>query len=194
MTRLRLVDAFQKINSTYGDVCKECDYPCCIGRDEYDSPCVTPEDVQRLADYLHMRNRTFIKKYVLPREALIGSQREFPSLKHPCPFYKNHRCSLYTIRPLICRIFPFNVHPDGIILDGMPKCKLACLIEHDYNRLFNRQVTMTINSPELNQTNKERAKQGLPPLKRHDQYYFFIPTDNFVKFYEWKMNKEQEMR
>jgi len=189
MTHIRLIDAFQEINSSYGDVCKDCDCFCCIGRDEYDSPSVMPEDVQRLADYLHIRKDAFIKKYVLPLGTLVGSKRVYPSLKHPCPFYRNHRCSLYPVRPLICRIFPFNAHPDGIMLDGMPRCKLACLIERDYNTMFNRHVTEIINSPELIEANNERAKHGLLPLKKEDTYYFLIPTDNFVRFYEWRMKK-----
>ena len=34
-------------------------------------------------------------------------------LPPPCPFLSNRRCSVYDFRPLICRIFPLNIHHKG---------------------------------------------------------------------------------
>lgn len=32
------------------------------------------------------------------------------ALQFPCTFLEDHRCSIYHSRPLICQIFPYNVH------------------------------------------------------------------------------------
>jgi len=41
---------------------------------------------------------------------LFGNSR----IKLPCKFHKNNRCSIYSSRPINCRLFPFIVY-NGIV-------------------------------------------------------------------------------
>jgi Fe-S-cluster containining protein len=50
---------------------------------------------------------------VMPREGLDWIKSVSMKLKKPCPFLDNNRCSIYTVRPLACILFPENYRVDG---------------------------------------------------------------------------------
>jgi Fe-S-cluster containining protein len=52
---------------------------------------------------------------VMPREGLDWIKSVSLKLKKPCPFLDNNRCSIYTVRPLSCILFPENFGADGTL-------------------------------------------------------------------------------
>ncbi|WEU40118.1 MAG: YkgJ family cysteine cluster protein [Candidatus Odinarchaeum yellowstonii] len=78
---------------------------------------VSYADVYRLTEDENIREE-ILKKHQ-PREAkgnLVYSTNSLMGLKekYPCCFLKDNKCSVYELRPQICRIYPFLVLPEGV--------------------------------------------------------------------------------
>jgi len=74
---------------------------CCTGSPGY--VWIRIEDIYRIAEFLGMRDRDFVRQYVrkvADRLSLI----ELPNGN--CVFYDNG-CKIYPVRPTQCRSFPF---------------------------------------------------------------------------------------
>jgi len=64
-------------------------------------------DIDPVADYLHLSASDFIKKYLIRYE-----EQWFLKESDPCPFLSSEKkCSIYPVRPMICRKFPFRIRP-----------------------------------------------------------------------------------
>lgn len=80
-------------------------------------PMLTVEDMKRLASHLNLTFDTFIQVYtVIPTEGK-------PYLMNPCPFLSGNICTVHSIRPKVCRFFPFQV--DVPLVFGLDWCPLA---------------------------------------------------------------------
>ena len=66
------------------------------------SPPLLPEDMKRLGKYAEMFNEN-------------GA----------CPFFVEGKCEIYEIRPIVCRIYPFMLLPQGLFLINIQECKLG---------------------------------------------------------------------
>lgn len=78
---------------------------------------VSYADVYRLMEDKHIRLN--IVKNHQPRHVkgnLVYSTNSIMGFKdkYPCCFLENNKCSIYRLRPQICRIFPFIILPDKI--------------------------------------------------------------------------------
>ena len=62
-----------------------------------------PEDIQAIANYLHVSIPRFYLEYV-------DIYKDHFILKgtRPCRFLRGNLCSIYPVRPLVCRFYPFN--------------------------------------------------------------------------------------
>jgi len=110
-----LVDKVLKIceeMTTRVGACSRCG-KCCK------KPLLLPEDKERISRYLGISKES-LEKYFL---------------KDTCPFFSNNECKIYDIRPIICRIYPFILLPQGLFLTNIKECKLAHAI---YEKLFPR--------------------------------------------------------
>lgn len=72
---------------------------------------LTPYDVLRLKNHLHMLSRTFLQTYTTrhsgPASGLPVVTFKFdPSAGHACPFVRDTGCFVYPDRPASCRLYP----------------------------------------------------------------------------------------
>lgn len=82
--------------------CTECG-KCCGGRPGY--VWMTLEEIERIANYLNESIEVFTKKYlrkVHGRWSLLEYSKSYN-----CIFLKDNRCSVYPVRPVQCRTFPW---------------------------------------------------------------------------------------
>ncbi len=78
--------------------CRMCG-KCC------DSPTITKKDIANICGYLNISFEECVKKYLKYFDGLKGELRD---INGKCVFLKNNRCSIYKVRPLICRIRPYS--------------------------------------------------------------------------------------
>ncbi len=72
------------------------------------------EDIERVSEFQGVSREFFLRKY---REYFKNNQKKrgHNEAEHvlkisengACPFLKDNRCSIYEVRPLVCRAFPF---------------------------------------------------------------------------------------
>lgn len=72
---------------------------------------LTPYDVLRLKNHLHLPSRTFLQTYTTrhsgPASGLPVVTFKFdPSAGHACPFVRDTGCFVYPDRPASCRLYP----------------------------------------------------------------------------------------
>lgn len=79
---------------------------CCTGAPGY--VWVTPEEIESIAHHLSLSVSEFSKKYI----RRVG--KRFSLTEHPktfdCDFLVGKRCSIYEVRPVQCRTFPWWPH------------------------------------------------------------------------------------
>lgn len=78
---------------------------------------LTSADIDRLATHLNLPREEFIARYLLPASGPIerddeGLPREHRFNAIPCPLLgADDRCSVYSARPRVCRVFPLTDQP-----------------------------------------------------------------------------------
>lgn len=99
-------------------------------------------------------------------ESCSEEEEKHYKMHPPCPFLRSDRCSVYEMRPTMCRMFPFNIStmPDALLL--FP-CDLAAGMFKDYVEYYNvlkRPVHVkTIYAfEESHRSFDMRLKEGLP--------------------------------
>lgn len=75
--------------------CKKCGW-CCRAQ----NAMLTPEDIRRLLAHFKCNYEEFYEKY-------LDKKMKIPYLKSPCPFLIENNCTVYHIRPKVCKIYPF---------------------------------------------------------------------------------------
>jgi Fe-S-cluster containining protein len=63
---------------------------------------LTRSDVERISRYLHMPYKKFKQRF---RIVPIGNSK-FHMPASPCPFLERNLCSIYPVRPQVCRLYP----------------------------------------------------------------------------------------
>ena len=64
---------------------------------------LTLKDRQHIASYLSISTKQFTQRYV----ARTKNKFHFKQIRPHCYFLKSNRCSIYEVRPLQCRAWPF---------------------------------------------------------------------------------------
>ncbi len=129
-----------------------------------DSPTITKKDIANISGHLKISFEECVQTYLTFFDGVIGELKE---VKGKCIFLKNNKCSIYKVRPLICRIRPYS-----------PQLKNGELVL-TYDRWFLK------NCPGLYEGNlpvdEEYIKYGVAVVK-----YLGVeeptPTDLFEKF------------
>ena len=80
--------------------CQRCG-SCCTGSLFKTGALLFPQELTQLAIEAGISNRKFKDRYTYAENG-----RRFLNL--PCLFYKDGGCSVYPVRPLVCREFPLN--------------------------------------------------------------------------------------
>lgn len=86
----------------------------CCSNPAVDSPMLLPNEVLEIAKSTNIESSKFVEKIDF---ALMHNDNTLKSLYQmkrqdnsaACYFYKNCKCSIYDIRPIDCRIFPYDI-------------------------------------------------------------------------------------
>lgn len=68
-------------------------------------PIVFKKETKIISDYLKMTPDSFSEK-----STLSGDSRWVSANKKGCLFYQNKKCAIYPVRPLDCRLFPWDIY------------------------------------------------------------------------------------
>lgn len=82
--------------------CQGCSHCCSIGPGYV---WLSEEEINKIASFLKLPRDIFLKKYCLTAMGKISLKELLPS--YDCIFLKDKKCSIYEVRPLQCRTFPF---------------------------------------------------------------------------------------
>ena len=97
---------------------------CCI---EENLTLYNP-DINLLSKKLDIDKKSFLEKYTH-----YNNKTKETLMNMPCPFFKNGKCSMYSIRPKNCRNYPIFILKDGLVriveIEG-------CAISTHFNELF----------------------------------------------------------
>lgn len=83
--------------------CTECG-KCCSGSPGY--VWVSEQDIEKIADYLNLPINLFRRKYLRQKNGRY-SLIEIKSDEYNCVFLKDNKCSIYPVRPIQCRTYPW---------------------------------------------------------------------------------------
>lgn len=96
------------LDETFKFNCTMCG-KCCK---DIDDILLTPRDVFQIARHLDVNIGDFVKKYY---EAYIGDSSRIPIVRllptgidKRCPFLKGTRCSVNSVKPVVCALFPLG--------------------------------------------------------------------------------------
>ncbi len=86
----------------------------CCSNSEIDSPMLLPHEAQEIAKEMNIKISEFATEIDF---SLLNNDNYLKSLyqlkrqenSNACYFYKNNKCSIYDIRPIDCRIFPYDI-------------------------------------------------------------------------------------
>jgi len=118
--------------------CERCGN-CCEGsryREEVKKVYLFERDIQRISKWLRLKRRELVGKF-LERSSLQEKGEFF--LKLPCVFhgrdYSKSYCSIYEVRPVVCRLFPLETSEDLLLSKpplmvnaGCPAAQKAALL------------------------------------------------------------------
>ena len=96
-------------------LCVKCG-ECCR---RVDPIMVERDDVMLIASSLRCNYQSVVEKYTKP----LDDDRL--SLRTPCPFLQDNRCSIHPARPKVCRFWPFTLEGEHITLGIQPYCKFT---------------------------------------------------------------------
>ena len=86
---------------------------CCCDT-SVDSPMLLPNEVEAISKKLEIKKEDFCKKIDLAKINNDDSLKHLYQMKrdektNSCCFFKNNQCTIYDIRPIDCRIFPYDI-------------------------------------------------------------------------------------
>ncbi len=118
-TPKKLLKKFQnEVNNTIYDFsdCSICGI-CC--KDE--TLTMKEPDINRISRKLAIDKKSFLNQYTH-----YNIETEETVMNMPCPLLKDNRCTIYDIRPEICRNFPVFILEEGIvIINNIEECAKA---------------------------------------------------------------------
>lgn len=97
---LKIIDerAFQNVVL---EVSKRIDCTTCARCCKTLVPGFSDEDIDRIAKHLSLSRKEFIQYYLRKRD-----KKEYEMRQVPCLFLKDNKCSLYDVRPTVCKSYP----------------------------------------------------------------------------------------
>ena len=118
-----MYDLLTEIFNFYG--CQKCSL-CCRAF----TPVIQEREIKRISRRLKTKPKKFKRKYCNK----LGIQFNEYELRAPCPFLNDDNCSIRSVRPGPCRMFPFELDPyNGLArLVGIEVCPTATLIYNDF--------------------------------------------------------------
>jgi len=105
--------------------CKDCNKCCLTG-------------VNNFVDLTPQEARIFSVRY---GASILSSHEDSVSIPYPCCFLKDHKCSIYPERPLVCAMYPFQ--SGGFSGEEMKQYTLAVASDCPEGRRIARAIFMT---------------------------------------------------
>lgn len=102
---------------------------------------LAPSDIRRIT----VATRLAAKEFSVPSRGPVPYERKMRKLGSRCMFLQGSRCSIYRVRPLICRFYPFFLRParDSTSEIGFdPSCSGMGKGPHRGERFFHRLVAL----------------------------------------------------
>ena len=109
---------FRNTNNNLGtfNLCSNCvgKSATCCGNPNVDSPMLLPKEVETISKNMNINIEDFSNKIDFSKMYDDESLKVLYQMKrqendHKCYFYKNNQCTIYEIRPIDCRIFPYDI-------------------------------------------------------------------------------------
>ena len=129
---------FRNTNNNLGtfNICSNCvgnNSTCCCDTN-VDSPMLLPNEVEAISKKMKIEKETFSKKVDLAKMNNDYSLKDLYQMKrdeesNSCYFFRNNKCTIYDIRPIDCRIFPYDIklEKDGnyyLVYYKLDKCQI----------------------------------------------------------------------
>ncbi len=89
-------------------VCSKCGLCCGDTNKKTRHILLLKKDTERIATYIQRPTETFATKNMGGRTPYVFQMRKKPKTGQ-CIFLQNNQCSIYSVRPLICRFYPFEL-------------------------------------------------------------------------------------
>ena len=101
------------------DACKDCPGYCCRG--ESGRIWLNQGEIFQISNFLKVNVADFIGDYLRQKDNRLSIRERFTGNDFECIFFERsrHQCSIYAVRPMQCRRFPFwdyfRNHKDQVI-------------------------------------------------------------------------------
>ena len=109
---------FRNTNNNLGtfNLCSNCvgkSATCCCNPD-VDSPMLLPKEAETISKNMEIKIEDFANKIDFSKMYKDYTLKDLYQMKrqeknNKCYFYKNNQCTIYEIRPIDCRIFPYDI-------------------------------------------------------------------------------------
>ena len=146
------------------------------------------EEIKNISAYLRISEQEFVKRYL--------DKNKLPTLylRTPCPFFEFYRCTIYPVRPSVCRTYPFNEELLCLLQrrDNI-YCPLARDIARELRIFFKVKYKKTLPPPKwfrklTHRIFQERGK--IISLMRNEEYTpdsfsMSIDFNALVDFLDW---------
>ncbi len=135
--------------------CEHCYYPICC----HQSPTTSNAEIKKLAKCKGIGVSKFKKKYITKLNVPFNNKK----IKQPCPFFKNEKCSCYNNRPLLCKLYPFDISHGYVKIEGINLCQTATYMMHDIDAFFKEYIKPHVKS---NDKEMEEMKTAIDTSKQ----------------------------
>lgn len=109
---------FRNTNNNLGtfNLCSNCvgkSATCCCNPD-VDSPMMLPNEAEEISKKTNLNKDDFSKKVEFSKMYNDNTLKDLYQLKRQkhnnnCIFYKDNKCTIYDIRPIDCKLFPYDI-------------------------------------------------------------------------------------
>ena len=139
---------------------------------------ITQGDAFRISKKLGIDKKTFYDQYTHP-----SPDHPETVMNMPCVFLENNRCTIYDIRPDMCRKYPIFVTDDIVFINEIEGCAKATHFHElflDYCEKYHPNFYKNIKNPSEDMKGKQTIKNA----------YYSINI--IARFIEWLDSKENE--
>lgn len=164
------------------DFCSDCPaHSHCCRRIRIHGEMEPPFLSQAEAELIAQRTAGKIIDFAILQGDSAGQHLAIKALDGKCHFYRNGICTIYELRPLDCRLFPFDIieAPSGelvwIVYTDL------CPVRFDFRRYFDVAKRLLVDSPYSLDDLRSFAAYGVEVM-RHHKYRVIesvvIPSDH----------------
>ena len=97
------------------DLCSNCvgNATNCCANTNVDAPMILPSEAKAISEKMNIGKEEFANKIEFSKMYNDSTLKDLYQLKkqkdNACYFYRDNKCTIYDIRPIDCRIFPYDV-------------------------------------------------------------------------------------